>query len=638
MESKKRPFQHDTGLNANISCASCNIDDGDILILSTCGCLFCPTCIRDLHESCTKCDNPVISDSFLKLEKGKFCKYYERGCQSGAKFICRCIKDGFLCGSCLIDVHVRMIEQPCIPVPINLSLQKSVNCDDCKILVAEFIVKDIKKNVCMDCKSNYMELETLVHEHGNISKNMDKDFALTKRIMNCKSQKISTILYQRQNILQAEEQKVKESIELIKNNFTLYCSQFEKESESLKKQHEHVKKIEGLIGAGGMITKIVEAAQKSLVNIQGGETRLRDFLSSMRNINVLSFPITRAKFSITQHENIYMDLQSTYEHEHEHDHEREPGQSINTSASSSSGIPEYQQPSTSYAFTPRKDVPLTPTPLNTARNLRFDEEDSLIIVPELEPVSQQKQEPALVQLTRVLSPFYICCEIPELVETRFMILKKIKEHELSWKPCDYAYGDFVIVKDSVSATNPLKRGRVKFIDRVKETVRVFLLDFGFDIMVEVRKIGMIHDHELDIPPVTCMLVQLSDIKPVSNFVFTSNVKRCAITFLTNLFKKHGARVRVTRRYAYEDTFFCRIKQKMEGGEADWSQLLIQNKMAISCKENDGCFIPAKNYCFRFHGMNDCSSFINCHRVHECPFCSDKHSLQSCRNYFSVMNN
>uniref|UniRef100_T1KJY2 Uncharacterized protein n=2 Tax=Tetranychus urticae TaxID=32264 RepID=T1KJY2_TETUR len=602
--------------------------------MASCGCIFCSTCVQHDQGTCQICQMPLSAVS-VKILTSRPCKYRDRGCTNHAQFLCKCVRDGKVCGPCLGELHSKRVSTTCIPEKISFSTDRKVNiCQDCCDFIAEYHVPEQNKNVCFECKDEYTNLEKLTPGQSVAeTEQIMKEFALTKRIMNCKKQKIMTILKQRENTMTEEAIKVQEATERINKDFSEYKANFQRENEEYKKQEETLTKIEAKFTKNGSISKVLKALRANAAYIQASNFELNNLLDFLRNVNILSVPVKRAKFTFSSSENLYQimnySLESPLDEKNETciEHNTQ-SQTFNLEAS----IPTESQPSNLETSTlpGLQESQSAQDSFGIDRRLESATAEGFAVKKSFDGNDQDEK----VQVTRVVSPFYICMEIPELVETRIRILQTLKEHRREWKQLkNFDYGDIAIVRDGYGTSACLKRGKIKYSARPTGTVRVFLLDYGFDIMVKISDVGEIPGLDLVHHEQTCFIGKLMDIKPPSNFIFPVGVGKCHTAFLNSLIKKHGARVTVTRKFTDEEFVFCKISQKIDGIDEDWSQLLIQHNFALEYHDNSGCFVPSKDYCYRFHGLNDC---ISCYRVHECPSCGELHSLIHCPK-FSLVN-
>ncbi|XP_053205378.1 uncharacterized protein LOC128389774 [Panonychus citri] len=600
------------------------------------------------------CGEPASKSDSVEIRVTPPCKFHEQGCNGNAIFKCSCIPDGFLCNLHLLEIHSRILTTPCTPLQLVRGHEKLTlkPCDECKKFRSEFITHE-NKHLCYYCSKNS---NVIMKVEEKALKSMIEKAERVKNIIQCKISKAISVTNDVSSIIAEEDEKINQVVKKIRENHDAFI-EFHM---NMKDMYDEERKI-----AENAITNLTSETGNLIEifrSLTTEKVKLLDF-KSVENLfdrymgSLPSWPVTRQKFMFTDAEGKPIDgygqrVMITYPAEFgdsdstEIDDTNVDVEAVETTVDKNTKthepVPvksriimnlESTRPSSRATESSCSSEPVASTSKQHAQD---HEHDPISKTFDLTPHPNQNFAHSIV--TRVISPFHVCMTIPEFTEKRIEIIDYIDKHSEMWQPVLHLYvGANVIVQDPGMNTKPYKRAKVKYINYEDGSVKVNLLDYGFDIVKKDMDIGYLVGKHPKMPTQEyAFRAKLIGIKPLSNFSFPSTVKRCGTSFLNSLIEKHGALVHVSRIACDQESFmFCHIKSKFDGQEHDWSNMLLERGMAIEYTANNGCYLPDRNYCHLFHSGASCRG--SCWRVHDCPFCWEQHSLKYCKKFADKVN-
>uniref|UniRef100_T1KS39 Uncharacterized protein n=2 Tax=Tetranychus urticae TaxID=32264 RepID=T1KS39_TETUR len=610
---------------------------------------YCNNC--PARGTCNSCGQEIVTPDFIFHGNLKPCKF--TNCEEDASLHCTCTQME-LCEIHMLKVHSKVPEQKrCTPV--YLYQEKEETFCSCKEFYSSFYNKSTQEELCFSCfikledKNDFMEKDSLSHEY------FESRLELLRN-------SIST--YYRLN--KSREEKFKDEIEIYNNKTTdvlLKVTELVEESKlnnfmklaQMKQANREAQILADKLGDAATVSMLMKIGQSHKNKQKIVHDRLASWVKE--KVKRLNQPSLSKIFIDLRDQGTRCIVQETIEPPvTSNEVISEPGTSglkiARTTKHQLEGSPQGIRPFNKLVI----DMRIGP---NVDRDERIheqedqvrperDETDSIHTddifeseddydpcspvmvfdnqqIGPLRKLDYQEQQEVHVRLTGIRCPLWLFFEIPELQEKRIEIINMLDDETLILtRAFDIKTGDFVIIQDKEQFGSKKKRAKIMRPGTSPNRWLVKLLDYGRAISVPASKIFS-YPETFDYTDETCFHAALLDIRPRSRFVFVMNQPYNAVWFIKNQLLHPSGLAMVTRKYMSQDgRVWCHVKSKRNNVVYDWARELVKANLALAYIE---AFIPSKDYCYLGHFYGKCRQ--DCPRVHDCPFCEQKHLLTSC---------
>ncbi|XP_015782874.1 uncharacterized protein LOC107360678 [Tetranychus urticae] len=448
VNSLKRPLPVPSDPLKLLICSNCKIDNV-VLNLKTCGCLFCNSC--DTRDKCISCNSALDQKIKLSFTKNLKCKYYEHNkCYNNAVYKCRCLPNCFVCSSCLNYIHRKRARESCVPELLTHGITTNEElCQLCKEFYVGFrMTSQPYSKICLDCKTNSNAVCTPIEETSDTKVDWNqfyKDFEQSSQNLSYKIQTIKAELVSNRLVSSIKKSKCEKVISDIQRCLYKYDVQYQVHFSSLEKQLDDFIKITNILKPDGKVKTILDLLKNKQLNFHGEPGK-------EQIINLVNY----------------------YQEKNSYNPRCPLAEQIKTFI--------IQNDSS------RQHLLQFPLPLS------FNSAKSDVSVQEI--------------VDNGVKPFVILVEIPSTVNKRKKILEDIEKHQDKWvRKKKFAVNNIVVIFDADALSGP-KYKRAKILERGDDMSKVFLLDFGFEIVVENSSVGKINEINID-GQKTCFLAQLT---------------------------------------------------------------------------------------------------------------------------------